>query len=45
MLQSILDLYPDGISQYGLVGCAFATYAVLAPMVAIWRLVTIPFRY
>lgn len=30
MAQAILDLFPDGISQYGLYGCGIAVAGVLA---------------
>jgi hypothetical protein len=33
MIQSILDLYPDVVSQYGLVGCIYVTFIV--PL-AVW---------
>lgn len=30
MLQSVLDIFPDAISQFGLLGCAIATYSAIA---------------
>jgi hypothetical protein len=33
MIQQILDLYPDSISQYGLLGCYDATFL---PPLFVW---------
>jgi len=33
VVQAILDLYPDSVSQYGLLGCIYVTFVV--PL-AVW---------
>lgn len=41
MAQAILDLFPDAVSQFGLVGCGFAVViAVLFTLVAVLGLLT-----
>jgi hypothetical protein len=38
MAQSILDMFPDAVSQFGLLGCAFAVLLPLYAAVCIYGL-------
>ena len=38
MAQTILDMFPNVISQYGLLGCGIAVDAMVIGLLLIWRL-------
>lgn len=38
MAQTVLDFYPDSVSQYGLIGCAAFTYCLVASGWVLWRM-------